>query len=110
MTKINKISVFDQCVNGSFENFRILINPMYNQFDKFYKNYKKTFDNREDSVKSITFKTENENVAIFDVETVDIIEQLPQEEKAINITVEEDTCRFTVQPYKDENPYYLDIN
>lgn len=109
MTKINKISVFDQCVNGSFENFRQLINPMYSQFDKFYKNYKKTFDNREDSVKSITFKKEDD-VAVFDVKIENIIEELPPKEKAINITVENDTCQFRVQPYKDDNPYYLDIN
>ena len=66
MNQVNKIHLFDVCVDGNIEKFRALINPMYDHFSRFYKSYKESFVNDSEAVENIIFEN-NSDVASFTV-------------------------------------------
>ena len=66
MINATKITIFDDCVNGDLDNFKDILDPMYNQYMRFFKLFKDTFKDREDSVETIIFK-KDDKVATFHV-------------------------------------------
>ena len=66
MTTIDKIFVFDSCVDGNLDNFTQLINPMFDQFNTFYGLYKDAFTGVE-KLPQIIFKKEDDETASFTV-------------------------------------------
>lgn len=64
MAKIDKITVFDKCVDGKLENFRELINPSYKEFNTFHKLYKDTFVEGEEP-SQIIFNKNDDNAVTF---------------------------------------------
>ena len=99
MPSVNKISVFDACVNANLDNFKSLINPWYNEFNQFYKTYKDTFDGKNDSVDNIIFTKAEDSSITFTVVCSDDV-TLQKSTNSISVEKEQDRYKFTVHSNK----------
>lgn len=100
MAKVDKITVFDNCVDGKLENFNQLINPFFNQFNKFHKLYKDTFvDGKEPS--QIIFNKNNDDTVTFLVKHSNDIVVLGSNDIMVSKTTEGHS--FCVQSNKKQN-------
>lgn len=106
MAKVNKITMFDACVDGDINKFRSLIDTSFTQFNRFYQSYKDTFVNTEELHETIIFEKENENASFIVV--CDTVEAKKSTDKDINIIKETNGYKFVVQPIKDN--YELSAN
>ena len=98
MNQVNKIHLFDVCVDGNIEKFRALINPMYDHFSRFYKSYKESFVNDSEAVENIIFEN-NSDVASFTV-VCESEGTKKSTDKTINIVTVDQGYQFQVQPNK----------
>lgn len=99
MPEMNKISVFDACVDGQLDVFRQLINPWYDEFNQFYKTYKDTFNGKSESVQNIIF-TGNESSISFDVVCSEEITDMKSTKTVSIVKTDNDRYKFTVQHNK----------
>lgn len=102
MADINRITMADLCIDGNLDFYRSILDPMYEQFVRFYNVYKDTFKDREDSVQTIIFSKEDNNVASFHVMCDDDI-TINNVDKRINIVKNEKEICFNVHPNKELN-------
>ena len=106
MVKVDKLSIFDTCVDGSVDNFNTLIvDPVFDQFNRFYEICKKTFpEKREDSVSSVIFKKEDDTVSFLMVLKEDA--DLKVKDKTIKIVQNKNEYELIIP--KHEGPLSLE--
>lgn len=96
MSHVNKISVFDACVNGDYNTFKRLINPNYNEFDRFYNASKDTLQ-QVDLTTPIIFKEEENDAISFELNNVEGEIKLTESDTDISISKSNNRVRFIVQ-------------
>ena len=102
MTDTNRITMADLCIDGNVDFYKNILDPMYEQFVRFYKVYKDTFKDREDSVKNIIFSKEDDNVASFHVMCDEDVTVCNDDKKIVIHKREKEIC-FNVHPNKEVN-------
>lgn len=101
----NTIGLLDKCISGNYDNFDLLLDPMYEQFIDFYRSLKEidAETGMESSIDNILFKKEGKT-ALFIVEYANntlataAIGKL-QNSKFVSVTNSKDKLSFIVKPH-----------
>lgn len=106
MQSINKITVFDKCVDGDINKLSNLLDEGYLNFNEMYKVCKELFSEQSDSIDKITFSQLNFMDSVFEVtcsSEIDVssVKDIVDKETRIKVNRTENGYVFNIHSNKE---------